>query len=681
MKKILVLLFLCPFSNLFSQDKEVLNKLEQLGKNVNTRYHETAPLVTPDNKRLYFTVSNHPENNDGTDNTQDIWYSDKLFDGNWGKAQHMGSPLNNRKFNQVLCILDDGNTLLIRGGKNKNKEGFSLTTRAAGDSWSKPEALDIKDFEEMNNGRFSGAVISQDRSVLVIYMSERTGKAFSDLYLSKLQSNGSYSQPKMITSLSTTQDEFGQYLTNNDKTMYFASNRPGGLGDVDVWKTERLDDTWQKWSEPENIGAPINTSGFDSYFSIDESGENAFTTRTYVSPDGSNMNIYALVPKPKITVQGTVRDEDTKEPISLSLSIQGKDEEPLSINTKQDGKYSFTTREENKYQYDGEKLGYSTLADEIDLRGIKKDTIIKKDVYLTPIQSEIYLYGYVLDAETQYPVVVKVKSAQGKWIKSKETSYADGAYRLQLKGEGDYKISINDSIYESVEENINVALEEGVFFKEIRQDFVLKKRVLPYVLSGYTFDNKSKEPISATVVLDENDEILSTVKSDESGFYTITIPKAAEYKVRASKESYLNLEDKVNVFENQDFLYYNKDLYLDPIEVGVTVVIKNIYFNFDKTELKTESFPELNRLTQLMKTNPGITIEIGGHTDDKGSDEYNLELSDGRANSVMNYLLEQNIAAKRMIAKGYGESEPISSNYTDEGRAENRRVVFTILSK
>jgi outer membrane protein OmpA-like peptidoglycan-associated protein len=679
MKKLLFLLFILP-NSLLSQNKEVLYKLEELGKNVNTRYHETAPLVTGDNQRLYFTVSNHPQNNEGVDNTQDIWYSDRLVDGNWGQAQHMGSPFNNRKFNQVLCILDDGNTLLIRGGKNKNKEGFSLTTLSGG-NWSKPEAFDIKDFEEMNNGRFSGAVISQDRSVLIIYMSERTGKAFSDFYLSKLQNDGSYSKPEMVNSLSTPQDEFGQYLTNNDKTMYFASNRQGGLGDVDVWKTERLDGTWQKWSEPKNIGAPINTAGFDSYFSIDQSGKNAFTTRTYVSADGSNMNIYALVPKPKLTVKGTVFDEKSNEPIALQLSINSEQVNKFSLAVKDNGQYSFTTLESEIYQYQAEKLGYSPLTDAIDLIDIKKDTTIVKNLYLSPTPSEIILYGNVLDAESKYPIVLKVKAAQEKWNKITETTYTDGAYRMRLKGEGPYKISINDSIYETIEKNIKVTLEEGIFYKEVRQDFLLKKRILPYVLSGYTFDNKTKKPISATVALDDNDKILTSVKSDETGFYTFAIPEDGIFKVRANKEGYLNSEDKVNVFDNQDFLYYNKDLYLDPIEVGVTVIIKNIYFNFDKTDLKAESYPELNRLKELMQTNQGITIEIGGHTDDKGSDDYNAELSEGRANSVMNYLLEQGIANDRMVAKGYGEAQPISTNYSDEGRAENRRVVFTILSK
>jgi outer membrane protein OmpA-like peptidoglycan-associated protein len=81
-----------------------------------------------------------------------------------------------------------------------------------------------------------------------------------------------------------------------------------------------------------------------------------------------------------------------------------------------------------------------------------------------------------------------------------------------------------------------------------------------------------------------------------------------------------------------------------------------------------------------MQQNPGIKIEIGGHTDDKGSDDYNLTLSEGRAQSVKDYLIEKGIAADRMTAKGYGETEPISSNATDQGRAENRRVEFTILA-
>jgi outer membrane protein OmpA-like peptidoglycan-associated protein len=145
--------------------------------------------------------------------------------------------------------------------------------------------------------------------------------------------------------------------------------------------------------------------------------------------------------------------------------------------------------------------------------------------------------------------------------------------------------------------------------------------------------------------------------------------------------NYLNLEDSLTITDNQDFREYSTTLEMSPIEVGKTVIINNIYFNFDKTSLKEASFPELDRLVDLMVQNPGIKIDIIGHTDSKGSDDYNLTLSEGRAQSVMKYLIEKGIAKKRMTATGMGESSPISSNDTDAGRAQNRRVEFTIVAK
>lgn len=681
MKKLFILLLCIPFLSSAQEDLSVLYKLERLSDSVNTRYHETAPLVTSDNQRLYFTVSNHPDNNKGTDNTQDIWYSDKRPDGTWGKAKHMPSPLNNRKFNQVLTILDGGNTLFIRGGDQKKEEGFSFTFRQGKNDWSKPQEVDIKGFEDMNNGRFSGAVISQDRSTIVIYMSERTNKAYSDLYVSKLQPNGKYTKPEMITSLSTPQDEFGQYLTNNDKTMYFASNRPGGLGGVDVWKTQRLDDTWQNWSEPVNIGEPINTGGFDSYFSVDATGKNAFTTRTYVSADGSNINIYGLVPRPKIIVKGTITDAKSGETVTAKLQIKAEEEEDKLLTTGSNGAYEFKTNQEKVFFYFATADGYLNQQDTLDLTKIDRDTTIIKNMVMDPIPAEIILYGKVIDAKENMPASVYVKTAKGEWQNQAQTKYEDGSYRMKLNGVGPYTITIDNLSFNPVNETLNVQLEEGVYYKEIQKDFMLERALKPYVISGYVYDEKTKDPLSAKISIDLNDSVMATATSTEDGYYYAEVKQPGDFKIRASKEDYLNLEESITIHDNQDFVNYTKDLYMIPIEIGATVIIKNIYFNFDKTTLKPESYPELNRLTDLMKTNEGITIEIAGHTDDKGSDEYNLTLSDGRAKSVMDYLLEQGIEESRMVAKGYGEAKPIASNYSDEGRSANRRVEFTILSK
>jgi OmpA-OmpF porin, OOP family len=109
------------------------------------------------------------------------------------------------------------------------------------------------------------------------------------------------------------------------------------------------------------------------------------------------------------------------------------------------------------------------------------------------------------------------------------------------------------------------------------------------------------------------------------------------------------------------------------------VRLKNIYFDFDKTTLKSESFVELDKVVDFLKQNAKVSIEIAGHTDSKGSDTYNENLSQGRSQSVVDYLVTQGIDASRLQAHGYGESKPIDSNETDEGRANNRRVEFTVL--
>jgi outer membrane protein OmpA-like peptidoglycan-associated protein len=122
-------------------------------------------------------------------------------------------------------------------------------------------------------------------------------------------------------------------------------------------------------------------------------------------------------------------------------------------------------------------------------------------------------------------------------------------------------------------------------------------------------------------------------------------------------------------------------MYLQPIEIGLTVRLKNIYFDFDKATLQSQSFVELNKVVDFLKQNPSVEIEISGHTDSKGSDDYNLNLSQGRSQSVVDYIASQGIDSYRLTAHGYGETKAIDTNDTEEGRANNRRVEFTVVKK
>ncbi len=224
---------------------------------VSSPYHDAAPVISPDGKTLYFFVVNHPSNTYGKDGSQDIWMSKADDKGVWSAPQHLGSPFNQSKANQVFQVLPDG-TLLVRGGRSKNEVGFSLVSPGGG--WTE---LNIKDIKNMMKGRFNGATISSDRKHLIIYFSEQTNAVKSDLYLSN-DEGGSWSRPVKLK-FSNNTDEFAPFIGPDDKTLYFASDRLGAgrQGGADLYKTTRLDDTWLNWSPVVNLGKPINTAAAD----------------------------------------------------------------------------------------------------------------------------------------------------------------------------------------------------------------------------------------------------------------------------------------------------------------------------------------------------------------------------------------------------------------------------------
>lgn len=478
--------------------------LKRLDKRVNSPWHEGAPVISTKGDILYFFVADHPDNKFGTKGSQDIWYTERTSSGEWRDAVHMTAPLNQQRYNQVMSIINEGNTLLVRGGTGKSSEGFSLTHKQ-GDSWSQPQPLRIEGYGSMRNGVYSGGVMTQDGKVLIMYFNELKGKKISDLYVSFLKDNGQWSKPKFIEALNTRHDEFGPSLDPDGKTMYFSSGRPGGSGSTDIYVSRRLDDSWLNWSEPINLGSPVNTKGFDAYYSVDDKG-NVFTTRAYMSADGGSLDILSLIPveipKPKLMVWGHVYDRETEEP---------------------------------------------------------------------------------LQAEVKYEI---------------------------------FQIEV-DNVY----------------------------------------------------------------SEDHDGFYEVNLNGEGKYQIVTTAEGFMNGLDELEIPILEADTVIKKDLFLDRIEIGTTVRLNNIFFDFDKTDLRNESITELTGVVEFLKNNPTVKIEIAGHTDAKGSDGYNINLSKGRASSVRSFLLESWIDTGRVLSRGYGEGKPVATNETDEGRQQNRRVEFTILEK
>ena len=202
------------------------------------------------------------------------------------------------------------------------------------------------------------------------------------------------------------------------------------------------------------------------------------------------------------------------------------------------------------------------------------------------------------------------------------------------------------------------------------------------VVTGTVRDQKTKAPLKAQVELRDikTDERVSVVQSDSvSGRYAIVLTQGSEYALYSTKTGYL--------FNSLSFNYSNEghrdplvvNIELQKADINATAVLNNIFFETGKFEIDEKSFTELNEIVRFLNENPGIRVEIGGHTDNVGTEASNQLLSQKRAQSVVNYLTAHRIAATRIAQKGYGSLQPVKPNDTDGNRQENRRIEFRIV--
>jgi outer membrane protein OmpA-like peptidoglycan-associated protein len=197
------------------------------------------------------------------------------------------------------------------------------------------------------------------------------------------------------------------------------------------------------------------------------------------------------------------------------------------------------------------------------------------------------------------------------------------------------------------------------------------------------YDVKTGQRLSALIDLIDLDsgKTISTLTTDRGGNYLVTLPVGKDYAFHVNHEGYLFYSDNFSLKKNDNDSAFQRNIGLQPLEINAHVVLKNIFFDFNQYDLKPASQADLDRLAKLLQDNPTLHIRISGYTDNVGSDKDNLVLSQKRAEAVVQYLTTHGVAAERLTAKGYGESDPVASNDTEAGRAQNRRTEFVITAK
>jgi hypothetical protein len=238
--------------------------VKKLPSTINSSAEEGMPLLSPDGKKLYFTRALYSGNEGGEFGGQDIWISEHSGH-TWRKAQNDLRYINNRNNNVVIGLSADGKTMYYVDGSRSSKMGGIHFTTFTNNNWSRPQFIPIPGIDNLD---FIGMFVSPDADVIFISMKAPDARGEEDLYYSIKDKTGLWIKPRSLgATINTTGFEISPYLSPDKKRLYFSSNGHPGLGDADIFYSEKVYESWETWSVPVNLGPVVNSKGFDAYFS------------------------------------------------------------------------------------------------------------------------------------------------------------------------------------------------------------------------------------------------------------------------------------------------------------------------------------------------------------------------------------------------------------------------------
>ncbi len=345
---------------------------EVVGGEINSEdCFEFSPKIAPDGKTLYFVK----ECKDEPD--QDIFYSELDSSGKWSEAKNIGIPLNNKGHNFVASISPDGNTLVIGNRYNEDGtdagEGVSISTKSDDGKWGKPQTLDIPNYK--NSNEHANYYMGPNGDILLMALQD--DKSFGDLDLYVSIYNKTYhkwSEAKNLGSdINTLFSEDYPYLANDNKTLYFSSKGLIGYGGHDIFVSRRLDDSWEKWSKPENLGPFINTKSDDKGFVMASQGDHAYFNSAPFDANLHHMDIFKVdLPKmlhqiPRILLSGTLYESEFNLPLRGTVTAKNEKDETVAFcaSNPKSGKYVMSMEFGKTYKLQAESFAHFKITEKL----------------------------------------------------------------------------------------------------------------------------------------------------------------------------------------------------------------------------------------------------------------------------------------------------------------------------
>jgi outer membrane protein OmpA-like peptidoglycan-associated protein len=470
-------------------------------------------------------------------------------------------------------------------------------------------------------------------------------------------------------------DDLGPHITTDGKMLLFGrEHSPDNLGGKedgeDIWITTTKDGV--TWSKSENMGTVINDKSANNLAAI--SADN--NTLLFCKTDGFQLR--------------KKEQEGWSEPTYLNVKFKNESKN-MEGNLSPDGKaILFTSKLKQNLFYNPdaenkEKDIYVTVHDEqgnwLDPINMGEKINTEGDEispFLAADGRTLYFASNGRPGYGSYDIYMSKRNGNS-WTDWSEpvnlgpeinTTGFDAYYTLAASADYAYMVSDRNSL--GLSDLVRIKLPEAV-----KPDPVV-------LLLGRTLNAKTKEPIKTEILFEDlstQKEIGEAISDPKTGSYRIALPNGKNYGIRAQAKGYLSVNENLELASVVQYKEIEKDLFLIPIEAGESIALNNVFFQQSRAILKSESFPELDRLVEIMNENPAIGIELSGHTDNIGNRNALIKLSDDRVAAVKTYLEEKGIKKGRIAGRGYGGSRPIAPNDTNENRQRNRRVEVTITRK
>ncbi|MCX7877206.1 MAG: OmpA family protein [Ignavibacteria bacterium] len=498
--------------------------------------------------------------------------------------------------------------------------------------------------------------------------------------------NSPYNQPEVINiqAINSRYDEYFPSLTIDGKKIYFTFVKDSKKGEEIYYSLY----DGNIWSKPQNIGRPFSTSENDAINSVSADGNVLVLFGSYAPHQGGGDNYYA-----EKTESGWSEIKPFPKPLNSKywdcdgfLTADGK---AFLFTSDRPGGVGEFVRGGQFYHggYEGNTdIWVSVKTDKgwdkpVNLGKVINTPFAERSPFLHPDGKTLYFSSDGHYGLGSLDVFKSVRLSDTSWTdwsepvnlgKEINTSGMDIAYKITTDGKYAYFSSDRPGGKGGYD----------IYYIKLPPDVMPQRKVV--IIKGRVTD-ENERPLSASIKWYDLTSGLEAgvLNSDpESGDYIISLPEGKTYSYFAEKENHFSVSNTIDLSGySEPEIFHDIKMYSVKYLQDKTIRLNNIYFDTDSWELKKQSYVELEKVLRFLLDNPEVAIEISAHTDSRGSEEYNLNLSQKRAESVVNYLILNGISSQRLLAKGYGESVPVVPNDNEENMALNRRVEMRIFNK